>query len=77
MKSPVNRVTARFASRLYNTSRMKAAETGQTISKVINDAVRMSLAEDAADLDAFDERAKEPNLPFESVLKGLTTIPSH
>jgi pyruvate/2-oxoglutarate dehydrogenase complex dihydrolipoamide acyltransferase (E2) component len=51
--------------------RIKAAETDQTISKVINDAVRLSLAEDAEDLAAFEERAKEPNLSFESVVKEL------
>jgi len=28
-----------------------------------------SATEDAEDLSAFEERASEPNLPFESVLK--------
>jgi hypothetical protein len=33
--------------------------------------VRLSLEEDAEDLAAFQERAKEPNLSFEAVLKDL------
>jgi hypothetical protein len=38
---------------------------------LVNDAVRLNLAEDAEDLAAFEERAKEPNLAFEDVLKDL------
>jgi hypothetical protein len=51
--------------------RIKAAETDQSISKIINDAVRLSLEEDAEDLAAFEETAREPNLSFEAVLKDL------
>ena len=50
---------------------MKAAQTDRTISDLVNEAVRLSLAEDAEDLAAFEERAREPNLAFESVLKDL------
>ena len=63
--------TVYFDSQLYRALRIKAAETGQPISKIVNDAVRQSLAEDAEDLAAFDERAREPNLSFETVLKDL------
>jgi hypothetical protein len=38
---------------------------------LVNDAVRLSLAEDAEDLAAFDDRASEPELPFEEVVKEL------
>ena len=34
-------------------------------------AVKLALAEDAEDLAAFDERAAEPELPFEDVVKDL------
>jgi len=63
--------TVYFDSQLYRALRIKAAETGQPITKIVNDAVRQSLAEDAEDLAAFDERAREPNLSFETVLKDL------
>jgi hypothetical protein len=33
--------------------------------------VRQTLAEDAEDLAAFEERSREPNLAFEDVLKDL------
>jgi hypothetical protein len=51
--------------------RLKAAETDRSLSDLINDAVRACLAEDAEDLAAFDERAHEPNLRFEDVVKDL------
>ena len=37
----------------------------------INEAVKLALAEDAEDLAALDERATEPSLPFEDVVKDL------
>jgi hypothetical protein len=37
----------------------------------VNDAVKSTLAEDVEDLAAFKERAHEPNLAFEDILKDL------
>jgi hypothetical protein len=71
MRSLQKRATVYFDSQLHRALRIKAAETDQPISKIVNDAVRLSLAEDAEDLAAFEERAKEPNLFFESLLKDL------
>ena len=71
MKNVQKRATVYFDSHLHRALRIKAAETDQPISKLINDAVRLSLAEDAEDLAAFEERANEPSLPFEEVLKDL------
>ena len=41
------------------------------MSDLINEAVRLSLVEDAEDLLAFDERIGEPDLSFETVVKEL------
>ena len=41
------------------------------MSDLINEAVRLSLVEDAEDLLAFDERNAEPDLSFETVVKEL------
>ena len=71
MKAMQKRATVYFDSLLHRALRLKAAETDESISDLVNLAVRHSLAEDADDLAAFDERAKEPNLAFESVLKDL------
>jgi hypothetical protein len=71
IKSLQKRATVYLDSELHRALRVKAAETGQPIPRVINDATRLSLAEDAEDLAAFEERVREPNLPFEVVLKDL------
>lgn len=49
--------------------RLKAVETDRTLSDLVNEALKLSLAEDAEDLAAFAERAAEPDLPFEGVVK--------
>jgi hypothetical protein len=41
------------------------------VSDLVNEAVKLSLAEDAEDLAAFDQRKDEPNLAFEDVVKDL------
>jgi len=56
---------------IHRALRLKAAETDRTISDLVNEAVQLALAEDAEDLSAFDQRAMEPNLPFEDVVKEL------
>jgi hypothetical protein len=50
---------------------MKAVEIERSVSDLVNAALRQSLAEDADDLAAFCDRAKEPNLDFEAVVKDL------
>jgi hypothetical protein len=41
------------------------------MSDLVNEAVAISLAEDAVDLAAFKERAHEPLISFEDALKEL------
>jgi len=71
MKTPQKRATVYFDPDIHRALRVKAAETDQSISELVNEAVKLRLAEDAEDLAAFVERAHEPNLPFEDVLKDL------
>jgi hypothetical protein len=71
MKNSNKRATVYFDPELHRAVRLKAAETEQSFSELINEAVRLSLAEDALDLAAFDQPAAEPDLPFEDVVKDL------
>jgi len=65
------RATIYLDADLHRAVRMKAAETEKSVSDLVNAALRHSLAEDADDLAAFRDRAKEPNLDFEAVVKDL------
>jgi hypothetical protein len=69
--SDVKRATVYFDPGLHKALRIKAVQTDHSLSDLVNAAVRRSLAEDAEDLAAFDERDHEPNLTFEDVLKDL------
>ena len=56
---------------LHQALRLKALETSRSMSEIINEAVKEALAEDAEDLAAFDERADEPLISYEQVVKRL------
>jgi plasmid stability protein len=71
MGSNTKRATIYLAADIHRALRLKAAETDRSVSDLVNDAVRQSLAEDAEDLAAFELRLKEPDLPFEDVVKDL------
>ncbi|MCH7977533.1 MAG: CopG family transcriptional regulator [Acidobacteria bacterium] len=73
MSNMHKRATVYFDSQLHKALRLKAAETERSVSALVNDAVKRILMEmeDAEDLAACKQRASEPNLLFEDVLKDL------
>ena len=71
MKNNTKRTTVYLDSQLHRALRIKSAETEHSMSQLVEEAVRLSLAEDSLDLAAFRQRKKEPSLPFEDVLKKL------
>ena len=60
-----------FEPDVHRALKLKAAASDRSVSEMVNDAVRLSLAEDAEDLEAFEERATEPELLFEDFVKSL------
>ena len=71
MATAHKRATVYFDEDLHRALRLKAVETNRSMSSLVNEAVKLALAEDAEDLAAFEERAQESNLPFENVVKDL------
>ena len=71
MEKQQKRATVYFDPALHRALRVKAAETERSLSDLVNEAVRYSLAEDAEDLAAFDDRVAEPDLRFETGVKEL------
>ena len=65
------RATVYLDSDLHRALRLKAAATDRSISEIVNEAVRRSLAEDAADLVAIETRAAEPQVDFAAVVKNM------
>ena len=71
MATATKRATIYLDPELHKALRLKAVETSRSVSKLVNDAVRESLAEDADDIAAFDERVAEPLIGYDEMVKRL------
>jgi len=71
MNTLTKRATVYLDPAIHRALRVKAAETDRSLSDLVNEAIKLSLTEDAEDLAAFEERASEPNLSFERVVEEL------
>ena len=71
MSTMTKRATIYFDPDIHRILRLKAAETEQSISDIVNEAIRSELAQDREDLAVFEARAKEPTISYEALLKKL------
>jgi plasmid stability protein len=71
MAATTRRTTIHFDQGLHEALRLKAAQTHRSISDIVNDAVRVALAEDQEDLAAFEERGADPVLAYGELLTEL------
>lgn len=71
MSTAAKRATIYFPPEVHRALRLKAAAADRSVSDLVSEAVRSSLAEDAQDLEAFEKRARERSLRFEDVVKAL------
>jgi hypothetical protein len=65
------RATVYFDPDIHQALRLKAAAADRSISDIVNEAVQLSLAEDASDLAAFEERKHEPTVSFDDFVMRL------
>tara|TARA_R110002072_G_scaffold12295_1_gene53536 strand:+ start:3433 stop:3666 length:234 start_codon:yes stop_codon:yes gene_type:complete len=65
------RSTVYFDPTIHQALRIKAASCQKSISEIIDEALRMQLAEDQEDLASFEERVNEPEVSYEALLKDL------
>jgi plasmid stability protein len=70
MSAP-KRATVYFQPEIHKALRLRAAANDRSVSDLVNDAVRVSLAEDATDLAAFDRRKTERSVSFESFVQSM------
>lgn len=67
----MKRATIYLEEDLHKALKIKAAETSSSVSNLVNEVIRASLAEDLEDLQAFRDRESEPSVDFEEFLKGM------
>ena len=71
MAKPTKRATIYLDPAVHKALKLKAVETSRTLSDLVNQAVKESLAEDAEDLAAFEARAKERVISYDEMVKRL------
>ncbi len=65
------RSTVYFEADIHQALRIKAAASHQSVSEVVNEAVRVTLREDQEDLSAVSQRIEEPTISYEALLEDL------
>jgi plasmid stability protein len=65
------RATVYFDAEVHRALRLRSAACNRSISDMVNEAVRMTLAEDADDLRDADQRHDEPSSSFEEFVTSL------
>ncbi len=71
MADPNKRTTIYLEPNLHKALRLKAVAISKSVSEIVNNAVRLTLSEDAEDISAFEERDREPLISYEEMLKRL------
>ena len=65
------RATIYLDADVHRALRLKAAASDRSISEMVNDAVKATLAEDAEDLAVFSGRKDERSVSFDAFVQGL------
>jgi len=71
MSALTKRSTVYFDPSIHNILKAKALESSRSISDLVNEAILHELYEKAEDLESFEQRASEPSISFEDLVKGL------
>ena len=71
MSTQAKRATVYLDPDLHKALRLKSAETSRSISELVNNAIKEALAEDAEDITAFEERAREPLISYDEMVRKL------
>jgi len=71
MSTQAKRATVYLDPDLHKALRLKSAETSRSISELVNNAIKEALAEDAEDIAAFEERAREPLISYDEMVRRL------
>ena len=71
MATFTKRATVYFDPEIHRILKLKALETSRSISDIVDEAIRLELAEDADDLKSIKMRMKEPTITFEQLISNL------
>jgi plasmid stability protein len=75
MSNLSKRSTIYFDPDIHQALRIRAASAQVSVSKLVDEAVRLMMREDQEDLAAFELRAAEPEISYEALLEDLKAHP--
>jgi hypothetical protein len=67
----MKRVTIYLEEDLHHALKLKSVEAAQSISHLVNDAIRITLSEDLSDLSDVAQRQREKTVSYENFLQEL------
>ncbi|MEQ8314939.1 MAG: CopG family transcriptional regulator [Gammaproteobacteria bacterium] len=65
------RATVYFDPGIHQALRVRAALSNQSLSELVDEAVRLLMKEDQEDLEVYRNRVNEPEVSYETMLKDL------
>jgi len=65
------RATVYFDPALHQALRVRAATSNQSVSELVDAAIRQMMKEDQEDLETYAARVAEPELSYEAMLGDL------
>ena len=66
------RTTINLNDKIYKAMKIRAAETGESVSTIVEDAIKEQILEDLDDLRTAKERENESGIDLDSFKKELT-----
>ncbi|WP_102795263.1 ribbon-helix-helix domain-containing protein [Bowmanella denitrificans] len=71
MSTLSKRSTIYFEPSIHKALKLRAASSETSISELVDEAVRLLMREDQADLAAVRQRVNEPEISYEALLSSL------
>ena len=71
MSALSKRATVYFDPALHRALRVRAATSNQSVSELVDEAIRQMMKEDQEDLETYAARVAEPEISYEAMLGDL------
>ena len=67
------RTTISINDKVYKALRLRSAESGESMSAIVENAVKYQILEDLEDIEDANRRSREPSLNFDDLVRELKT----
>lgn len=71
MSNLSKRSTIYFDPSIHQALKIKSVTTSQSVSELVDEAIRQVMAEDQEDLETYAKRIEEPDISYEELLNDL------